>query len=128
FRDLALAPRLCGAGVASYKMACAYILSGRRFGGTTMMRLRFLSGTTKRLLPAVFAVLAIFTMVVLVASDAHARAGGGFSGGSRGMRTFSAPPATRTVPNTAAPMQRSVTQPSKAGTVGQASARPGFFG
>jgi predicted lipid-binding transport protein (Tim44 family) len=42
------------------------------------------------------------------------------------MRTFSAPPATRTAPNTAAPIQRSVTQP--AGTVGQASARPGFFG
>ena len=44
------------------------------------------------------------------------------------MRTFSAPPATRTAPNTAAPIERSVTQPSKAGTVGQASARPGFFG
>jgi len=90
------------------------------------MRLRFLSGTTKRLLPAVFAVLAIFTMVVLVASDAHARAGGGFSGGSRGMRTFSAPPATRTAPNTAAPMQRTLTQPGSAGTVGQS--RPGLFG
>ena len=74
------------------------------------------------------ALAAIAAALVLVAADANARAGGGFSGGSRGMRTFSAPPATRTAPNTAAPMQRSVTQPSKAGTVGQASARPGFFG
>lgn len=74
------------------------------------------------------ALAAIAAALVLVASDANARAGGGFSGGSRGMRTFSAPPATRTAPNTAAPIQRSVTQPSKAGTVGQASARPGFFG
>jgi predicted lipid-binding transport protein (Tim44 family) len=74
----------------------------------------------------VIALAAIAAALVLVAADANARAGGGFSGGSRGMRTFSAPPATRTAPNTAAPIQRSVTQP--AGTVGQASARPGFFG
>ena len=74
------------------------------------------------------ALAAIAAALVLIAADANARAGGGFSGGSRGMRTFSAPPATRTAPNTAAPIQRSVTQPSKAGTVGQASARPGFFG
>lgn len=71
---------------------------------------------------------AIAAALVLVAADANARAGGGFSGGSRGMRTFSAPPATRTAPNTAAPIQRSVTQPSKAGTIGQSSGRPGFFG
>jgi predicted lipid-binding transport protein (Tim44 family) len=74
------------------------------------------------------ALVAIAAALVLVAADANARAGGGFSGGSRGMRTFSAPPATRTAPNTAAPIQRSVTQPSKAGTVGQASGRSGFFG
>jgi predicted lipid-binding transport protein (Tim44 family) len=74
------------------------------------------------------ALAAIAAALVLVAADANARAGGGFSGGSRGVRTFSAPPATRTAPNTAAPIQRSVTQPSKAGTVGQASGRPGFFG
>jgi predicted lipid-binding transport protein (Tim44 family) len=74
------------------------------------------------------ALVAVAAALVLVAADANARAGGGFSGGSRGMRTFSAPPVTRTAPNSAAPIQRSVTQPSKAGTVGQASGRPGFFG
>ena len=70
---------------------------------------------------------AIATVLVLFVADANARAGGGFSGGSRGMRTFSAPPVTRTAPNTASPIQRSVTQPGGAGTIGQAS-RPGLFG
>jgi predicted lipid-binding transport protein (Tim44 family) len=74
------------------------------------------------------AIAAITAALVLVTADAHARAGGGFSGGSRGMRTFSAPPATQTAPNAAAPMQRTLTQPGSAGTVGQAAARPGLFG
>ena len=73
------------------------------------------------------ALAAIATALVLVAADANARAGGGFSGGSRGMRTFSAPPATSTAPNTAAPIQRTMTQPGAASTVGQAS-RPGLLG
>ncbi len=73
------------------------------------------------------ALAAIATALVLVASDANARAGGGFSGGSRGIRTFSAPAPTRTAPNTAAPIQRSITQPGAASNVGQAS-RPGLLG
>ena len=75
-------------------------------------------------------VIAIAAVVacLLVAADAHARAGGGFSGGSRGSRTFSAPPATQTAPNAAAPMQRTLTQPGKSNTVGQAAQRPGLFG
>jgi predicted lipid-binding transport protein (Tim44 family) len=77
----------------------------------------------------VIALAAIACSLVLVAADANARAGGGFSGGSRGMRTFSAPPTTSTAPNTAAPIQRSMTEPgSGASTVGQAAARPGLFG
>jgi predicted lipid-binding transport protein (Tim44 family) len=82
-----------------------------------MMRHRFL-----------IAIAAIAAALVLVTADAHARAGGGFSGGSRGMRTFSTPPATSTAPNTAAPMQRTLTQPGSAGTMGQTAARPGLFG
>ena len=54
---------------------------------------------------------AIAMAFVFVSADAHARVGGGFSGGSRGMRTFSAPPATSTAP-TAAPIERSITQPA----------------
>ena len=76
----------------------------------------------------VIALAAIATALVLVATDADARAGRGFSGGSRGMRTFSAPAPTRTAPNTAAPIQRSMTQPGAASTVGQAATRPGLLG
>jgi len=77
----------------------------------------------------ILAIAAIVAALVLVAADANARAGGGFSGGSRGARTFSAPPATQTAPNAAAPMQRTLTQPgSKTGTAGQTAARPGLFG
>jgi predicted lipid-binding transport protein (Tim44 family) len=55
----------------------------------------------------------------LLASDADARIGGGLSQGSRGSRTFSAPPPTSTMPS-ASPMQRSVTQPNFG------APRPGF--
>ena len=49
------------------------------------------------------ALAAMAAAFVLVTADAHARAGGGFSGGSRGMRTFSAPPSTPTAPNAQRP-------------------------
>ena len=77
-----------------------------------------------RWLTAFIAIAAVF---VLVTADAHARGGGGFSSGSRGMRTFSAPPSTPTAP-TAAPIQNSMTQPGGAASIGQAGARPGLFG
>jgi predicted lipid-binding transport protein (Tim44 family) len=52
------------------------------------------------------------TLALGVAGDAFARAGGGFSFGSRGARTFSAPSATPTAPGGAAPMERSMTSPN----------------
>ena len=76
------------------------------------------------------ALAAIATVFIFINADhADARAGGGFSAGSRGSRTFSAPAATRTAPSTAAPIQRSATQPNAAttGAAGQA-ARPGLLG
>src|SRR5690349_14707956 len=75
-----------------------------------------------------FALLAVVAALGLTMVDAQARAGGGFSGGSRGMRTFSAPPVTRTAPNSASPIERTLTQPGGAGTFGQATGRPGIFG
>ena len=72
------------------------------------------------------ALAAMAAAFVLVTADAHARAGGGFSGGSRGMRTFSAPPRTPTSP-TAAPIQNSMTQPGNAAPIGTGY-RPGLFG
>ena len=51
------------------------------------------------------------TLALGFAGDANARAGSGFSFGSRGARTFSAPSATPVAPR-AAPMQRSMTSPN----------------
>lgn len=76
-----------------------------------------------------FVMLAV--ALAFTAGEADARAGGGFSGGSRGMRTFSPPPMTRTAPNAASPIQRSMTQPgqrSSSTLFAQSGSRPGFFG
>jgi predicted lipid-binding transport protein (Tim44 family) len=74
----------------------------------------------------VAAVLAVALTLGMLASTADARVGGGFSMGSRGTRTFSAPPPTRTAPNAAAPIQRSIIQPNSPGTFGAAPNR-GLF-
>jgi predicted lipid-binding transport protein (Tim44 family) len=51
------------------------------------------------------------TLALGFAGDAFARAGGGFSFGSRGARTFGAPSATPLAPSVA-PMERSMTSPN----------------
>src|SRR5712692_7941280 len=80
----------------------------------------------------VYRVLAAVAIVAaatgFLASSADARIGGGLSSGSRGTRTFSGPPATSTMPS-AAPMQRTVTQPNVAAPrPGFAPSPGGFFG
>lgn len=86
---------------------------------------------TKRLtsLARVAAVAAL--AVTLAAPAVDAKVGGGFSSGSRGSRTWSAPPSTATAPKPAQPMQRTETpnvgsaqRPGMAATAGQ----PGRFG
>jgi predicted lipid-binding transport protein (Tim44 family) len=75
------------------------------------------------------AVFAVALTLGMLASTADARVGGGFSAGSRGSRTFSAPPTTSTAPSTAAPIQRSITQPSSQPRFGTPATQPGgFFG
>jgi predicted lipid-binding transport protein (Tim44 family) len=73
--------------------------------------------------------------IILAAGHADARAGRGGGGfGSRGARTFQAPPPTNTAPTPAAPIQRSTT-PQPGPTAAQnaprpgvaQAARPGFF-
>jgi predicted lipid-binding transport protein (Tim44 family) len=61
---------------------------------------------------------------------AEARLGGGSSMGSRGAKTFSAPPPTATAPHSVAPMERSATpQPSyNPAPMAPAPARSGMFG
>jgi predicted lipid-binding transport protein (Tim44 family) len=64
---------------------------------------------------AIAVVLSLAMPLVLAISSADARVGGGFSSGSRGARTFSAPPSTSTAPGTAQPFNRTFTQPSSPG-------------
>ena len=72
--------------------------------------------------PAMFiAALAMALAPVL----ADARPGGGASSGSRGSRTYSAPPSTNTAPGTARPMERTMDSPRAAMPAGQQAARAG---
>ena len=64
---------------------------------------------------AIAVVLSLALPLVMAMSSADARIGGGVSSGSRGARTFSAPPSTSTAPNTAQPFNRTITQPSSPG-------------
>jgi predicted lipid-binding transport protein (Tim44 family) len=78
---------------------------------------------------AIAVVLSLAVPLVIAISSADARIGGGGSSGSRGSRTFSAPPSTTTAPGTAQPMNRTFTQPGSPGmgAPAAAGARGGFF-
>lgn len=71
------------------------------------------------------ALVAATAGLALTFTFADARPGGGSSSGSRGSKTFQAPPSTNTSPGTAAPMQKSITQP---GTVKPSVAAPAAAG
>jgi predicted lipid-binding transport protein (Tim44 family) len=75
-------------------------------------------------------VLSLAVPVMLTVSAADARIGGGGSSGSRGSRTFSAPPSTSTAPNAAQPFNRTMTQPGSPGmgtAAAGGAAKGGFF-
>jgi predicted lipid-binding transport protein (Tim44 family) len=76
---------------------------------------------------AIAVVLAVALPSMLVVSSADARIGGGSSSGSRGARTFSAPPSTSTAPGTATPFNRTITQPGSPGMGGAPIGGGGFF-
>src|ERR1700721_1881958 len=76
------------------------------------------------MIQAVAVVLSLALPVILVVSSADARIGGGVSSGSRGSRTFSAPPSTSTAPGTAQPFNRTTTEQ---GSPGLGSATSGGF-
>lgn len=78
---------------------------------------------------AIAVVLSLAVPLVIAVSAADARIGGGGSSGSRGSRTFSAPPSTTTAPGTAQPFNRTFTQPGSpgVGAPAAAGARGGFF-
>lgn len=56
--------------------------------------------------------VSVFFFTLAANTPADARAGSGFSSGSRGSFTFSRPPSTSTAPKPAAPIERSYTQPT----------------
>jgi predicted lipid-binding transport protein (Tim44 family) len=70
------------------------------------------SSRVRGLVKTVAIVLALALPATLAISSADARVGGGFSSGSRGTRTFSAPPSTNTAPSAAQPFNRTFSQPS----------------
>ncbi|HEY4253851.1 MAG TPA: TIM44-like domain-containing protein [Roseomonas sp.] len=66
--------------------------------------------------------------LALAPAIADARPGGRSSSGSRGSRTYEAPPATQTAPNAARPMDRTMTPPAQSslgGTAGASAAAAG---
>lgn len=81
--------------------------------------------------------LAAVALLATAVAEADARRGGFGGFGSRGGKTFSPPPVTKTAPNPASPINRSATTPQRpAANAGQAGAaqrggmlnRPGFMG
>src|SRR5487761_208064 len=67
---------------------------------------------------AIAVVLSLALPLMSAISPADARVGGGMSSGSRGARTFSAPPSTSTAPGAAQPFNRTFGQPGGAGLLG----------
>ncbi|HEX4767222.1 MAG TPA: TIM44-like domain-containing protein [Lichenihabitans sp.] len=72
--------------------------------------------------------LALVLAVPLGTVSAEARVGGGFSFGSRGTRSFTAPPATMTAPRSAQPFSRSFTPGMSQNSFGSAAPQSRRFG
>jgi len=72
--------------------------------------------------------LAMAAILAFTIGAADARVGGGGSFGSRGSRTYTAPPTTNTAPNQAKPMDRTMTQPSTAAKPAAGTAAGSRFG
>jgi predicted lipid-binding transport protein (Tim44 family) len=82
---------------------------------------------TRGIVKTMAVVLSLALPLMLAISSADARVGGGGGLGSRGSRTFSAPPSTSTAPGTAQPLNRTMTQPGNPGVGAPAATGGGFF-
>ena len=82
---------------------------------------------SRSLVKTIAVVLALALPTALAISSADARVGGGVSSGSRGSRTFSAPPSTTTAPGSTSQFNRTYSQPG-AGMNNAAPSRGGLFG
>jgi len=89
------------------------------------------SQRTRGIVRAIAVVVSLAVPLAMAISAADARVGGGSSSGSRGSRTYSAPPSTTTAPNAAQPMNRTFSQPGAPGMGSAAAAggaaKGGFF-
>ncbi|UPK24921.1 Tim44 domain-containing protein [Bradyrhizobium sp. 195] len=84
---------------------------------------------SRNLFKTIAVVLALALPTALAISSADARVGGGSSSGSRGSRTYSAPPSTTTAPGSASQFNRTYTQPGAGmNSAASAPARGGLFG
>src|SRR6478609_5308504 len=87
------------------------------------------SQRSRSLFKTIAVVLALALPTALAISSADARVGGGSSSGSRGSRTFSAPPSTTTAPGSTSQFNRTFTQPGAGmNSAASAPARGGLFG
>jgi predicted lipid-binding transport protein (Tim44 family) len=84
--------------------------------------------TARGIVRAMAIVLSVAVPLAITISAADARIGGGSSSGSRGSRTYSAPPSTTTAPGTAQPMNRTFTQPGSPGMGMLGGLAAGFLG
>jgi predicted lipid-binding transport protein (Tim44 family) len=86
--------------------------------------------TARGIIRTIAIVMSVAVPLAITISAADARVGGGGSSGSRGSRTFSAPPSTTTAPGTTQPMNRTFTQPGTPGMgtpAAGAANKGGFF-
>jgi len=87
------------------------------------------SQRSRTLFKTIAVVLALALPTALAISSADARVGGGMSSGSRGSRTYSAPPSTTTAPGSTSQFNRTYTQPGAGmNSAATAPARGGLFG
>src|SRR6476660_4145290 len=107
---------------------CAHVRSASPILGTEEKHMNFSQGT-RGIIRALAIVLSVALPLAVVVSEADARVGGGGSSGSRGTRTYSAPPSTSTAPGAAQPMNRTMTQPGVGAPAAAAggAAKGGFF-
>jgi len=85
---------------------------------------------TRGIVRAFAVVLSLAIPLAMAISSADALVGGGSNSGSRGSKTYSAPPSTATSPGTAQPMNRTFAQPGSPGMGAPAAAgaaKGGFF-
>src|SRR5437762_5267838 len=112
--------------MASLLGSSAHLRGAFPLTGTEETHMSF-TQRTRGIFQAIAVVLSLAVPLVIAISSADARLGGGGSSGSRGSRTFSAPPSTTTAPGSVQPFNRTFTQPGSPGVGAPAANTGGGF-